>query len=375
MKRITNLAARVAVAVVAGARAARATMALAAAVVGTVAGALLLGAAVSDQACALTGREVPTFIEMLEVGDPVTYKNLTVVPIYRMDTCYFIDLVTLDEALKNKWLKITEVEGGRVPQVQVTNLSGSYVYIMGGEILTGCRQDRLVGRDVMLGPHHRDVIVPVYCVEQGRWTYESDQFSSRRNLGTPVLRAEAQKAADQAQARIWNEVGEIHIRGGRAGDTRYQEVFEAEIPKQAIAAIEANLADVPSLSNDAIGVVIGIGDEIVSCDVFASRQVFRPLWPKILRSAALATVGRGGPGSITRDDAAQFLRRFHDLRYEERPAVDLGTELVSTEKDVNTNALVFLENVFHLAAFPEELPGKKWDSGDDERRIPVWRRQ
>jgi hypothetical protein len=370
MKRITQLAARVAVAVAAGARAARAT-----AVVGTVVGALLLGAAVSDQASALTGREVPQFIEVLEVGNPITYKNLTVVPIYRIDTCFILDLVTLDEALKNKWLKITEVEGGRVPQVKVTNLSDNLVYLMGGEILTGCRQDRLVGRDVMLGPHHKNVIVPVYCVEQGRWTYESDEFSSRQNLGTPTLRAEAQKAADQAQVRIWNEVGDIHIRGGRAGETRYQEIFEAEIPKQAIATIEARMADIPTLYADVIGVVIGIGDEIVSADIFAAREAFRPLWPKILRSAALATIGREGEGSITKEDAARFLRRFHDLRYMERPAVDEGTELVSAEKDINVNVLVHRDQVFHLAAFPDETYGKKWDSGDDERRIPVWRRQ
>ncbi|MFZ1947612.1 MAG: DUF6569 family protein [bacterium] len=364
MKRITKLAVRV----VAGG--ARATMA---AVVAAAVGALLLGAAVSDQANALTGREVPQFIEMLEVGEPTSYENLTVVPVYRKDTCHIFNLGVLDEALKYKWLKITEVEGGRVPQVEVTNLSDNYVYMMGGEILTGCRQDRLVGRDVLLAPRSKKVIVPVYCVEQGRWTYESDEFSSRQNLGTPMLRAEAQKAGDQAQSKIWNEVGEIHIRGGRAGETRYQTVFETETVKSAIDVIEGKMVQVSERYPDAIGVVVGVGDQIVSVDVFATSQVFKALWPKILRSAALATVGRDKRGSISAEDAARALRRFHDARYEERPAVDEGTELVSTDKDLNANVLINWNSVFHLAAFPEGGLGS--DDRDPERRIPVWRRQ
>jgi hypothetical protein len=338
-------------------------------------GASCLVALGGTPAGAASGREVAHFIEVLEVGEPVRYENLTVIPVYTKERSFFLDLATLDQALEKKWLRITEVEDGRVPQVKVTNLSDGYVYLMGGEVLTGCRQDRIIGRDVILGPKHKDVIVPVYCVERGRWTYESDQFYSKKNLGTAQLRAEAQKGLESAQARIWSEVGDLHVRGGRAGETRFQEAFDSEAAGRRIAVVEDRMAALPRLYPDAVGVVIGVGDQIVSADVFAAAHVFQALWPKILRSAALATVGRKDWGSIGQDDAARFLAGLHDKRYIERPAVDLGSELTAMDHEVNVNALVYTTQVFHLAAFPEGSAKVGEKSQDSERRIPVWRRQ
>ena len=135
---------------------------------------------------------------------------------------------TLDMALEKGRLLITEVGGGSVPKVKVTNRSDNYIYIMGGEILSGCRQDRIVGRDVLLGPRAKNVMVPVYCVEQGRWTYESDEFYSNKNLGTYRLRAESQKASGSTQGDIWGEVRGIIDRSGIAsGTSKFQEVYES----------------------------------------------------------------------------------------------------------------------------------------------------
>lgn len=341
----------------------------------TLAGLLGLATLACGQGGAANGREVAAFIEDLQVGEPVAYENLTVFPVYYGERGFHVSLVTLDEAFEKKWLKITEVEGGQVPQVEVSNLSDKSIFMMGGEILTGCRQDRIVGRDVVLGPWHKKVIVPVYCVERGRWTYESDQFYSKKNLGTTELRAEAQKASDLAQSRIWSEVSDLHVRGGSAGETRFQEVFEAEGAKRQIAVIEEKLADVPRLFPDADGAVFCVGDQILSIDVFRYESVFKALWPKILRSAALATFACDAHCSVTQNDVVRFLRSLHDKRYTERRAVDLGSELTLADEEVNVNALVYPDKVFHLAAFPEGPAKPAEKSGDDERRIRVWMRQ
>jgi hypothetical protein len=338
-------------------------------------GALALTVLACGQATGASGRDVDRFVRSLEVGEPLRYQDLTVVPVYAPGQRPRVDVVTLDLALERKLLKITEVEGGRVPQVAVSNLSDRYVFLMGGEILTGCRQDRIVGRDVLVGPRHTDVIVPVYCVEAGRWTYESDQFYSKSNLGTAGLRAEAQKASEAAQTRIWDQVSDIHVRGGRAGETRFQVVFESDDARRRIAVVEERLAAIPRLYPDAVGVVIGLGDRIVSADIFVSPEVFGPLWPKILRSAAVGTAGRGDSGSISQNDAARFLRGLYGRRYVERTAVDLGSELAAADGQVNVNALVHPDRIFHLAAFPEDLHQPVEKDNDPERRIPVWMRQ
>jgi hypothetical protein len=130
--------------------------------------AVVTAAGLLGSACcevdARTGKEIRDLIETLEVGEPIYYENLTLIPIYSTRIRDNRHYTTLDEALDRGWLEISEVGGGSVPKVKVTNRSGEYIYVMGGEILTGCRQDRIVGRDVLLSPKAKNVIIPVYCV-------------------------------------------------------------------------------------------------------------------------------------------------------------------------------------------------------------------
>jgi len=302
--------------------------------------ALVTAVSVLGLACsevdAKAGKEIEELIEALEVGEPIYYENLTIIPVY--STC-IQDYSTLDEALDCGWLEISEVDGGSVPKVKVTNRSGNYIFIMGGEILTGCRQDRIVGRGVLLRPRARNVIIPVYCVEQGRWTYESETFHSKRNLGTCRLRAEGQKAAPSAQMDIWDRVSTINESMGlSSGTSRFQKAYESDETRRRISRVEKHMERIPNLYPVAIGAVIGVGGRISSVDIFANPE----------------------------PDAIRFLREFHDRHYVRRSAIDQGFELYAVDSQMNVNALVYRDAVTHLAAFPEDQ--------DSERRIPVRRR-
>jgi hypothetical protein len=335
-------------------------------IVGVTAVALLGTACGAAQAKA--GKEILDLVETLEVGEPIFYENLTIIPIYSVSIRDNSHYTTLDDALQRGWLEITEVEGGTVPKVKMTNRSRNYIYIMGGEILTGCRQDRIVGRDVLLRPRAKNVIVPVYCVEQGRWTYETETFHSRANLGTYRLRAYGQKASEGAQSHIWEDVSGMCDRAAMpSGETRFQEVYESEEARRTISNVERSMEQIPHLYPDAIGVVIGVGHSVISIDIFANPDLFRQTWPKLLKSSALAAFCEHAHGSISQSDAVRLLRSLHEKRYTRSPAVDQGFELSSVDHELNVNALVFRNAVTHLAAFPE------FDK-DSERRIPVRRR-
>jgi hypothetical protein len=329
-----------------------------------------------DTARALPGEEVRQLIEALEVGEPLYYENLTIIPVYAAGIDDHGGYTTLDEALARGRLEITELAGGTVPQVRMCNRSGDRIFIMGGEILTGGRQDRIVGRDVLLAPGARDIIVPVYCVEQGRWTYETEAFGSKANLGTPELRAEGQKADGESQTRIWSHVSAISDLAGSPSPTkRFQEAYETGEVSRKISEVRKRMEDIPRLCPDAIGAVIGVGNHITSVDIFSNPQMFRRLWPKILRSSALALVWEHRWGTLTQADAIGFLRRLHDRTYVSKPAISLGFELTAIDSEVNVNALVYGGAVIHLAGFPEDpagCPGRRPENND--RRIPVMRR-
>jgi hypothetical protein len=335
--------------------------------------AIVLSAMAVTEAGAV-GKEIRQLIETLEVGEPVYYENLTIIPVYARRIIDHSEYATLEEALGRKWLEITEVDGGRVPQVKLTNRSDRYIYIMGGEILTGCKQDRIVGRDVLVRPRGKNIIVPVYCVEQGRWAYESESFYSKQNLGTYRLRAESQKAESDAQDNIWSEVETLNRRVGvPSGTSRHQSAYESEAARKEIGRFEEKMEHVPRLYPDVIGVVVGVGDEITTADVFANPYLFKRLWPKLLKSSALSAIGDGGYGRIGQDDAIRFLRTLHDKRYRQKPAIDLGFELCVVDDEVNVSALVYRNAVIHVAGFAEgRVPYRS--RTDRERRIPVIRR-
>lgn len=331
-------------------------------------------------ACAEDQRVIGRLIEALEVGERVYYENLTIIPVYSVKKRIPRNYLTLDEAIKNNWLEITELQGGRVPEVNITNVSDRYIYIMGGEILTGCKQDRIVGRDLLISPKAKNVAVPVYCVEQGRWTLSSGKFYSKGNLGTPRLRASAQYSAPDSQNEIWSEVGKLNRDTKTNSRTQaYQELYDNSDVSKKVSSYEKHMQRIPSMYPDTVGAIIGVGDRIISVDIFASSDIFQNLWPKLLKASAVEAIScTAGSGSVMPDDAAGFLRILHDKGYTQRTSGDAGVEFGVIDETINANALVFGGEVIHLAAFPQGKgvnPEDHRSSQGGERRIRVMQPQ
>lgn len=319
--------------------------------------------------------EVSGFIETLEVGTPVNYQNLTIIPVYTTRISDNTNYTTLDEALSRGWLTISEMGGGSVNEVMLSNHSGKYIYVMGGEILTGCRQDRIVGKDVLIAPRSYNVVVPVYCVEEGRWSAKSDRFYSKNNLGTYRLRAVAQKATADSQSNIWSSIRDFNSSlSVRSNTQAYQDAYDDRAVRSRVIVYEQKFQYVPNMNRDTVGVVVAVGGEIVSADVFANPQIFRKLWPKILRSSAFSTISSRRGGYVSQRQAADFLRSLRHDNYYRCRGIDLGEEL-SSGSGVNVKALSYRGRVLHLAAFNDYVDHyshEQWDNHGD--RIPVIRR-
>jgi hypothetical protein len=95
----------------------------------------------------------------------------------------------LDEALGQGLIEIAEIDGnGSVPQLKLTNKSERMILILDGEELVGAKQNRIVNT-TMLIPPMEVIVIPVSCVEQGRWVYKTEKFYSEERLAPPALRA------------------------------------------------------------------------------------------------------------------------------------------------------------------------------------------
>src|SRR5262249_13231463 len=126
------------------------------------------------------------------------------------------DYLTLDEALAAGTLDVTEVsEGGSVPYLKAVNRGDEPVFLMAGEHLVGARQNRILNTDVLVAARS-ELVIPVSCVEAGRWGYTSPRFASggtlphgalRRLLSGHVHDSYARGAgAASRQGEVWQEV-------------------------------------------------------------------------------------------------------------------------------------------------------------------------
>src|SRR4051812_28402098 len=121
------------------------------------------------------------FINRLKIGDAQTFNRITIKPIF-VDTDFSLPFLTLEEAFERDAIEITEKsEGGSVPELLVKNKGDLDVIIIEGEEVRGAKQNRIVNTTIII-PAGEEIIVPVSCVEQGRWHYTSRKFSPGENV-------------------------------------------------------------------------------------------------------------------------------------------------------------------------------------------------
>lgn len=320
---------------------------------GLCAAALGVAAALSGWAQAGGGEAVADWVRGLRVGEPRTFAGLTVVPILPGAGAPGSAVATLEQGLAEGWLRIVEKDGGTFPTVLLSNLSDRTLFVMAGEILSGCKQDRIVARDLLVRPWRKNLPVPVYCVEEGRWHPQSGSFASEKNLGTFSLRAKAQAAAPQEE--IWNQVAGENRKAGVDSQTgALQDAYRDERVEARLREADGVLGKLPRRFPTAVGAAVALGDSLVGVDLFASSELFGELWPKILRSAVLGLVGTPGPAALPPAKVGRLLQWIASSPggWSRTRGLDLGEELLLSTDDWDVHALVEGERVLHIAAFP-----------------------
>jgi len=105
----------------------------------------------------------------------------------------------LQPALKKEQAVVKEVsEEGSIPDLMVINRASTPLLIPEGEILVGGKQNRTVNITVIIEAGEERVI-PVSCVERGRWRRGADTFFSK-SYAPPNLRTRKTASVQQNRA-------------------------------------------------------------------------------------------------------------------------------------------------------------------------------
>src|SRR5207248_490266 len=158
--------------------------------------ALLVVAAIVVVPCLLDAGEVsqPSGYSLL---DPIRSGNLTVFPVVSNHSHDTAEFLTLDEGIRSGDVVVTEAgqaQGlirrrpahsmpyptgqGEVNRLVLVNNSKRPLLLLAGEIVTGGKQDRVIGKDRIVPAESDPVDLSVFCVEPGRWVATSDHFGT-----------------------------------------------------------------------------------------------------------------------------------------------------------------------------------------------------
>src|SRR5512133_1643587 len=251
---------------------------------------------------------------------PISQGKLTVFPIVAANARDASWFLTLDEGVRSGEVVVTEAGqlpimirrplprpqrgGGEVNRLVLLNNSDRPLLLLAGEVVTGGKQDRVIGSDRMVPPHSDPVDLSVFCVEPGRWDARSDKFSSMgAQMAQPSVRLPAMAKKDQNA--VWDNVRTSQSNAAKAAPSAapmisttssYAGVMQNEEVGRKVESVAAPLRrDYSKLirelkQQNAVGVVVAVDGQLVWADLFASTELLENYWPKLIRSYAAEAV-------------------------------------------------------------------------------------
>jgi hypothetical protein len=308
--------------------------------------------------------------------DPVAYENITIFPVVSSSTQDTSPFLTLDEGLSSGEVIVSEQgaaglartrdgrpvtlpptnTGASVSQLVLINRSERPLVLLAGELVSGGKQDRIIGKDRIVPVGSEALPLDVFCVEHGRWTGASSQFGASKTIVHPSVREQAAVAQDQNE--VWDAVRSGTLSRAKAAPAGVAgppapppaplsadvigETIATAAPTQSYAKIYVHGRTGASVDEfveelqrrfdratsglkgeRVVGVVVAYGGDVAWSDIFASGELFEHYWSKLLRSYAVEAMARPAYRETAAiSDAREFLRELN------------GREVVESEPGV-----------------------------------------
>jgi len=290
------------------------------------------------------------------IADPSISGPLTVFPLMG-DGSSGSDYLLLSAALAKGMASVKEKSHqGSVPVITVHNKSKLPLLGIQGEEYAGSKQNRTFNLSFLVGPGKTDI--PVTCVEQGRWGYQSPEFSPSHHepVGLRSMKASmlSQKirlgASDKFhadQGAVWEDVAQRNLMYNVESKTGAMSDLYGD--KKVGSSIDEILGEI-NLPENTRGVVVAAGGRVIGADIFEATGVFEYMWPRLARSYALSSMHqKGTPPSL--EAAETFLRAPIGSTWTATKSVALGEDVRWEGRGFVATALQWEDRMLHGSVF------------------------
>lgn len=318
-------------------------------------------------------------------AENLSYRNHGAISIvqFRTGNSVTFKYISLSEALKKKYAEINEVsESGSVNDLKIKNNSEHFIFMSDGDILSGAKQNRVLNTSVLLAPLS-EVIIPVSCVEQGRWRYSKRDFSET-DYSAPVfmrsgkardvkhnLKTHKRHSADQSN--VWSDVRE------------YEEAYKYRSATSNLSDIfDDKRLDIERLINsfkpaeDSNGIAIFVNKRLLSLEIFNRKEVYKEYFEKLLKSVSFEAVNIREDKNVLSEAEAfdrtlKLTESFQILHYEIHKGAGAGIEKRFETEGMTGFELEYEGHSIHFVALnlnrDKDKDEKKIITGSDGRKI------
>ena len=293
----------------------------------------------------------------IRVAPATVFGGLAVYPLITKNAVTR-DYLTLSEAFEQEGVEITEVsDGGSVPELRLRNRLKQDIFAADGETLIGAKQNRVLNSSIYVCAGE-EIVVPVSCVESGRWNYRSRRFSHSDYSEFVSSRAAKMESVSDSlkagrmsrrsdQGAVW---GAVALKGTEfdsySSTSSMTDFYESKRP--SLDEYVRNF----KLAPDQVGVCAVVEGEVVALEMFEEPNIMRQFFPKLMLSYAAEVVARPLRSTVVPDSESirSLLKRFGEAKYDRYTAVGQGEEYRFSMGALQGTALLVGERLVHLVA-------------------------
>ena len=299
------------------------------------------------------------FLDGLTFSDKIEKNNMSYQLIYRKSPCD-TQYLGLRESLENNHLVIEEVStGGSVPQLKCKNQSDHYVLILAGEEIIGAKQNRVINVPFIIGPKS-ETEIPVSCVEQGRWSYDTPQFCKGEHAYTDLRRKVVEDVSYNAisglgygsdQGRVWDDISEK--------ETIFRRRSQTGAMNEMYSHFEEEMRDILEGfdTKKSYGICVYINEGLAGVDIMPSSEFFSEISNDVLQGYLLESIrlkNEKSPFSTFRS-VESFIQYTSKVPASITDGVGLGKVHNIHSKGIVGHFLKYENDFAHGNLFPREI--------------------